>query len=59
MSDEHVCEPQPGVMHPVDSAFYDLTVKQRNHAWRMLELAEHRISQLEKENAALVARLNH
>lgn len=23
--------PEPGVMHPVDQAFYDLTVKERDH----------------------------
>lgn len=28
-----VWKPHPGVLHPVDQAFYDLTIKQRNRAW--------------------------
>jgi hypothetical protein len=44
-------EPTPGVMHPVDRAFYDLTVKQRNAAWREVE-------RLRAENSTLRAALD-
>lgn len=27
----------PGELHPVDQAFYDLTVEQRDRAWRTIE----------------------
>lgn len=37
-----------GEMHPVDKAFYDLTVKERNKAWRDLNAAEARIKELEE-----------
>ena len=35
--------PKPGEMHPVDRAFYELTVKERNKAWHDLEMLEKRI----------------
>jgi hypothetical protein len=35
-----VGEPSPGVVHPVDKAFHDLAVKERNHAWE--ESARHK-----------------
>jgi hypothetical protein len=34
----------PGEMHPVDKAFYNLTIKERNAAWVGLETLEKRIS---------------
>lgn len=47
---EDLIGPQPGVMHPVDRAFYDLTVKER-------DLARLRADRLAVENDALLAAL--
>lgn len=33
-------QPEPGVMHPIDRAFYDLTVKERDYARRACGKAE-------------------
>lgn len=46
-------KPEPGRMHPVDKAFYDLTVSQRDRAWREVEmlLVENRRLQAELRDA--------
>ena len=33
-------EPQPGVMHPVDQAFYDLAIKERDYERRRFDRVE-------------------
>jgi len=43
-----VSEPQPGAMHPVDRAFYDLTVKQRNAAWEEVERLMEAVAELRR-----------
>lgn len=41
--------PQPGEMHGVDSAFYNLAIKQRNAAWRENENLRAEITRLQRE----------
>lgn len=42
-------EPQPGVMHPVDKAFYDLVIKERDYARLQVENRNRLIRELEAE----------
>lgn len=39
-------EGTPGIMHPVDQAFYDLTIKERDAAWTKIELLQQEINRL-------------
>lgn len=41
----------PGVMHPVDRAFYDLTVQQRNRAWTKVGELREKVRELEQKLA--------
>jgi hypothetical protein len=45
----HTPGPQAGVLHPVDKAFYDLTVKERNKAWHDLDVLESQLRELREE----------
>lgn len=40
MADTDNWEPRPGEMHPVDQAFYDLTVKERDFERRKVDRLE-------------------
>lgn len=44
-------EGTPGVLHEVDKAFYDLTVKERDAAWRELDQLRARLARTEAEFA--------
>jgi len=46
-------EGTPGVMHKVDKAFYDLTIKERDFAWRESEALREKVTRLEEENEEL------
>jgi hypothetical protein len=43
---EDMHEPQPGVMHPVDQAFYELVVKERDYERRLVERLKDELVQL-------------
>jgi hypothetical protein len=43
-----VSEPEAGVMHPVDRAFYDLTVQQRDAAWRTIEVLREKLDAVQE-----------
>jgi len=49
--------PLPGVMHPVDQAFYDLTIKQRDAAWAHIEIRDETIRKLNDELTELKNKL--
>lgn len=43
----------PGVVNEIDKAFYDITVQQRNAAWREIERLEKRLAQIEETHKEL------
>jgi hypothetical protein len=50
---------EPGQMHPVDKAFYDLTVAQRNQAWAENARLKAELEQAEKERDSNARAVEH
>lgn len=59
MADGNSPEPQPGVMHDVDRAFYELAVQERDYARLQVENRNHQIGELVAQVARLRAELDN